>query len=402
MTQKENVDVLILGSGIIGLSIGIALLESSPKLKIIIAEKEEFLALHASGRNSGVLHAGFYYSPDSLKARFCAEGNRELQSLARTNSIPLRNVGKVIVTRNMDENQRLIALFERGLKNRIELEMHDVSKLSKFEPLAKSYQSFMWSPTTSISSPKFILQVLSEKFVNAGGQIHFKKNLSLHRSKGELYESSNQYNARFIVNAAGGNAEKIAHSVGVGKEYTMLPFLGTYRATSLKNLPLKTLVYPVPHPINPFLGIHFTITVDNQVKVGPTAFPVIGSEQYKLFAGWNRGELVHSSRALISLLRGGNHDVLDIVKLEWPKLFTKSLVKESQNLVPSANQVQTWDKKPSGIRAQLVHTQTGKLEQDFILKMEDNSCHILNAVSPGWTSALPFGRYIAEQIVNIS
>jgi L-2-hydroxyglutarate oxidase LhgO len=401
VTQKENVDVLILGSGIIGLSIGIALLESSPKLKIIIAEKEEFLALHASGRNSGVLHAGFYYSPDSFKARFCAEGNRELQLLARTNSIPLRNVGKVIVTRNMDENQRLIALFERGLKNSIELEMHDVSKLSKFEPLAKSYQSFMWSPTTSISSPKFILQVLSEKFVKAGGQIHFKKNLSLHRSKGELYESSNQYNARFIVNAAGGNAEKIAHSVGVGKEYTMLPFLGTYRATSLKNLPLKTLVYPVPHPINPFLGIHFTITVDNQVKVGPTAFPVIGSEQYKLFAGWKKGELVHSSRALISLLRGGNHDIIDIVKHEWPKLFTKSLVKESQNLVPSANQVQTWEKKPSGIRAQLVHTQTGKLEQDFILKMEDNSCHILNAVSPGWTSALPFGRYIAERIVNI-
>ncbi len=401
MTQRENVDVLILGSGIIGLSIGIALLESSPKLKIIIAEKEEFLAVHASGRNSGVLHAGFYYSPDSLKARFCAEGNRELQLLARTNSIPLRNVGKVIVTRNMDENQRLITLFERGLKNRIELEMHDVSKLSKFEPLAKSYQSFMWSPTTSISSPKFILQVLSEKFVKAGGQIHFKKNLSLRRSKGELFESSNQYNARFIVNAAGGNAEKIAHSVGVGKEYTMLPFLGTYRATSIKNLPLKTLVYPVPHPINPFLGTHFTITVDNQVKVGPTAFPVIGAEQYKFLAGWNKGELVHSSRALISLLRGGNHDVLDIIKHEWPKLFTRSLIKESQNLVPSASQVLTWEKKPSGIRAQLVHTQTGKLEQDFILKMEGNSCHILNAVSPGWTSALPFGRYIAERIVNI-
>jgi L-2-hydroxyglutarate oxidase len=401
VTQRENVDVLILGSGIIGLSIGIALLESSPKLKIIIAEKEEFLAVHASGRNSGVLHAGFYYSPDSLKARFCAEGNRELQLLARTNSIPLRNVGKVIVTRNMDENQRLITLFERGLKNRIELEMHDVSKLSKFEPLAKSYQSFMWSPTTSISSPKFILQVLSEKFVKAGGQIHFKKNLSLRRSKGELFESSNQYNARFIVNAAGGNAEKIAHSVGVGKEYTMLPFLGTYRATSIKNLPLKTLVYPVPHPINPFLGTHFTITVDNQVKVGPTAFPVIGAEQYKFLAGWNKGELVHSSRALISLLRGGNHDVLDIIKHEWPKLFTRSLIKESQNLVPSASQVLTWEKKPSGIRAQLVHTQTGKLEQDFILKMEGNSCHILNAVSPGWTSALPFGRYIAERIVNI-
>ena len=152
--MTSNCDVLILGAGIIGLSTGIALLESNPELKVIIAEKEKEIALHASGRNSGVLHAGFYYSAQSLKAKFCREGNVELRKLAKKYSIPVIEVGKVVVTRNRDELIPLHTLFKRGIANGVELELLDANQLSRYEPLASTHEKFLWSPTTAVSDPK--------------------------------------------------------------------------------------------------------------------------------------------------------------------------------------------------------------------------------------------------------
>ena len=399
--MAKKCDVLIIGGGVVGLSTGIALLEANPSLKVVIAEKESRLGLHASGRNSGVLHAGFYYSPDSLKAKFCRDGNQELRILAKKHGIPVREVGKVVVAHNGEENGRLETLFDRGVSNGVELEILDVAHLDKYEPLAITHERFLWSPKTAISDPNSIIEALRQDFESLGGNIFFETKLLLKEINEEIIDSSYQFDAKKIINTAGAQADRISRAVGVGNEYAMLPFMGVYRATEEKNLPLQRLVYPVPHPINPFLGVHFTLTLDKKVKIGPTAIPIAGREQYSILSGWSGSDIGQSLKGMSALIRGDAHDFGRIIKSEWPKIIEKLLVKESLELVPTASSVKSWSRKPPGIRAQLVHLSTGKLEQDFVVKCKSNSIHVLNAVSPGWTSAIPFGRFVASKVNNL-
>ena len=397
--MTEKCDVLVIGAGVVGLSTGIALFQSRPNLKVVIAEKEKDIALHASGRNSGVLHAGFYYSPDSLKAKFCRDGNFELRKLAKKYGVPVKDVGKVVVARNADEDSRLNTLFQRGITNGVELELHPEEKLKDFEPLAVTHNRFMWSPNTGISDSIAIVKAMRDEFLSLGGEIQFDSKVNLVEQNDEVIDSNMQFRFKHVVNAAGAQADRISRSVGVGSEYAMLPFMGVYRATSEKNLPLKRLVYPVPHPVNPFLGVHFTLTIDGKVKIGPTAIPIAGREQYSFTEGWSGSDIVQAFKGMKSLVTSDSHDFGAILKSEWPKVIQKMLVKESTDLVPSAIGVRDWHRKPPGIRAQLVHLPTGKLEQDFIVTNKANATHILNAVSPGWTSSIPFGKHVADKSV---
>jgi len=397
---KKKCDVLILGAGVIGLAIGIALLQARPKNKVIIAEKEKNLGFHASGRNSGVLHAGFYYSPDSLKAKFCRDGNRELRLLAKKYSIPIRDVGKVVVTRNSGELTQLDTLFRRGIANGVELELRDARDLTSIEPLAVTREKFIWSPTTGVSDSISIIGAMREEFISLGGEIQFRSNVKLVFQHGSVRDSLGEYEAGHIINASGAQADKVSRLLGVGVEYAMLPFMGVYRSTEVANLPLQRLVYPVPHPINPFLGVHFTLTCNDKVKIGPTAIPIAGREQYSLWRGWSTSDIGQAAKGMASLIRGEEHDFGAMVKAEWPKMIQSMLVKASKELVPRSGEVSKWARNPPGIRAQLVHLPTGKLEQDFVIRDFANTTHILNAVSPGWTSALPFGRFIAKRVLE--
>lgn len=394
----KKYDVLIIGGGVVGLATGIALLKADPSRKVMIAEKEDSLAKHASGRNSGVLHAGFYYTPESLKAKFCREGNASLRKLAKKYGIPVREVGKVVVTKSESELPRLQTLFERGIANGVDLEILDAQKLPKFEPLALTTKKFLWSPTTAVSDSKAIVNAMNKEFISMGGQVDFGAEISLGIRGDEVFDKNNKYEANHFINAAGAQSDRIARKLGVGNEYAMLPFMGVYRVTEERNLPLKTLVYPVPHPINPFLGVHFTLTIDHKIKIGPTAIPIAGREQYSLSSGWSLQDMGQALKGIKSLIKGESHDFGAILKSEIPKFVASTLIRESLDLVPSANQVKRWHKKPPGIRAQLVHLPTGKLEQDFVVRNYLNSTHILNAVSPGWTSSLPFGEWVAENI----
>ncbi len=397
---SKSCDVLIIGSGVMGLATGIALLNSSPAIKVVIADKEQEIAKHASGRNSGVLHAGFYYSPDSLKAKFCRDGNLALRELAKKYDIPVQNVGKVVVARNDVEDSRIDTLYSRGIANGVELEVLEEKVLSNYEPLAKTHNRFLWSPNTAISDSKSIVEAMRKEFELFGGQIEFGRKVVLKESGSEIYDSTNNFEARHFVNAAGAQSDRISRAIGLGNEYAMLPFMGVYRATESKNLPLKTLVYPVPHPINPFLGVHFTLTIDGKVKIGPTAIPVAGREQYSIKEGWSLPDIGQAIKGMSSLIRGDAHDFGAILKSELPKFLESTLVRESTDLVPNSANVKRWHKKPPGIRAQLVHLPTGRLEQDFVIKKHHNSTHILNAVSPGWTSAIPFGQYLASNYID--
>jgi L-2-hydroxyglutarate oxidase LhgO len=393
-------DLLILGAGAVGISVGIAYLDAFPGSTVVIADKEDQIGNHASGRNSGVLHAGFYYSPETLKAKFCRDGNLALRALAKKHAIPLREVGKVVVAKNEEEDSRLEPLFDRGTQNGVELELLDESQLSKYEPLAITKNRFLWSPTTAVSDPMLVISALRQEFECLGGQIHLAERINLKVSGNEVQDSNNKYDSKLIVNAAGAQADRISREINVGLEYAMLPFMGVYRYTGQDHLPLKRLVYPVPHPVNPFLGVHFTLTVDGLVKIGPTAIPIVGREQYSIRKGWSLVDLMQAAKGAASLVKGESHNLGSILKSEWPKIMLSKLVQESAELVPTAIGVKHWKKKPPGIRAQLVHLPSGKLEQDFVVRKYLNSLHVLNAVSPGWTSAIPFGKWLVEKYLT--
>ena len=391
-------DVAIVGGGIIGTNVGIALLQAEPKLKVVILEKEKSLGLHASGRNSGVLHAGFYYSPDSLKARFCKEGNIAIRNLCKRHNLPILECGKVVVTQNEKDETQIEKLFERGLSNGIDISLLDAKELPKYEPLARTHKRFIWSPNSAVADPKAIIEILQLQFRELGGEIKVSKRISFSFNEKVTIDDSD-FEAKYFINTAGAYADDLAKKIGLAEEYSMIPFAGIYRFVSTSSIPLKTLVYPVPHPINPFLGVHFTKTVDNFVKIGPTAIPVFGREQYQWNQGWSYEDFKELVKGSFSIIKGDSHDFSKMISSEWPKIIQSNLINESAKLIPSAKKVKGWKKKPPGIRSQLVNRKTGKLEQDFIVKNFANSTHVLNAVSPGWTCAIPFGKYIVEKFV---
>jgi L-2-hydroxyglutarate oxidase LhgO len=394
-----DADFLVIGAGVVGLSLGVELLNQFPKSKVVVIDKEEKLGAHASGRNSGVLHAGFYYSPDSLKARFCREGNEELRKLIYDNQIPMKALGKIVVAKNKLESERLESLHQRGLINGVKLELLPESDLKSFEPLAKTHEKFLWSPDTAVSDPTKVLAALATKFEAKGGILLLAKRVSVKEDK-SVWIDSRKVKFNHVFNSAGVNAVHIANTLGLGREYGLLPVLGIYKTNSIKNLPLRTLVYPVPDPVNPFLGVHFTVTVDGLVKIGPTAIPVLGREQYGPNYRPDFLDIKSTSKSLHALLSNSFQETLRISITEISKFSSRKLLKESSSLVPLASSTSGWTRKPPGLRAQLVNLNTGQFEQDFVVRTEDCFTHILNAVSPGWTAAIPFSKWVVSQFAS--
>ena len=398
MKELENYDYVIIGAGIIGISLGIELLTQKPIKKILIVDKESRPGVHASGRNSGVLHAGFYYSPDSLKAKFCKQGNLELKKFCKTNNLEVKETGKVVVCQDKNDVMRLINLFERGIANGVEIELLESKELSRIEPAAQTVDKFIWSPTTAVGNPKEIIKKLAEKFTDMGGLFRFNSRVKLINKSNEVLIEGDGYilSATSIINSAGAYASELAKQVGVGHEYVCLPFLGAYRKSEFVAGNPKRLVYPVPNPINPFLGVHTTNTLSDEIKIGPTAFPVIGREQYKFLDGFNAKELRDFYLATKTLLKSDSVNILGLAKSEGIKLFKRPLIKKAKRLTNALDLNQKWKNYPAGIRAQIVNLDTKVIEMDYIVRSDKNVVHILNAVSPGWTSSIPFSRWIVE------
>ena len=397
MVNREF-DCIIIGAGIVGISFGLAILERNPNKKVLIIDKELKPGIHASGRNSGVLHAGFYYSPDSLKAKFCRLGNMELKNFCKENEIPILETGKVVVCQTKSDVTRLEELYRRGSANGVDIEILDSSNLDKIEPAAKTIDKFIWSPTTAVGNPKVVITKLAEKFVKNGGQFQFNRSVKLVSTKDEVLIETidGTYSAVSIVNSAGAYAANLAKQVNVGNQYVCLPFLGAYKKSKLVDSNPKRLVYPVPNPVNPFLGVHTTNTLNGEIKIGPTAFPVIGKEQYKLGNGFSRSELSEFYKASKALFKSDSVDLIGLAKEEFIKLFTKPLLNRTTKLSSSLDTNKEWSKYPAGIRAQIINLETNAIEMDYIVKADKNVVHILNAVSPGWTSAIPFTRWVVE------
>ena len=399
MTNNQP-DVLIIGAGVVGLGIGVALLRSDPLLRVSILESEPRLAQHGSGRNSGVLHAGFYYSPDSLKAQLTRRGNELLRQLCHDENVPVRECGKVVVTKNVDENRRLVDLHARAIANGVDVKLIDSVELSRLEPLAQTHEMALWSPNTAVANPTEVTEMMASVFTRMGGEVLFNHQVERLVNNKIVLVNRTAMIARHVVNAAGLYADKIAHTADVGRKYTILPFKGLYLYGNNQAPSLARHVYPVPDPRNPFLGVHLTVTVDGKTKIGPTAIPAFSRLNYSKFGNIRPDELWSIVTTLPKFLLSKHHDGLGLIQSEIPKYLRRVIVKKAAELVPSVHQDQfvTWGK--SGIRAQLFNLEEKRLEMDFVVESAENQTHVLNAVSPAWTGSLSFGEYVAEKVIE--
>lgn len=398
IVSVKRYDFLVVGAGIIGLAIARQILITNPMATVLVLEKEQKIGLHASGRNSGVLHAGFYYSPDSLKAKFCRDGNVLLRKLAKDHDIRVRETGKVVVATTDSQVETLNELYSRGIQNGVQLDLISERKLVDYEPLARTIDQFLWSPTTSVADKNEIISALFHDAVKLGAEVVFDTEFVFEGNEFSLKSESIKYS--YLINCAGSSSLRIAKTMGFGSKYQMLPFLGAYRAVPSPKLPLKTLVYPIPDPVNPFLGTHFTITADGYTKIGPTALPVFFAEQYSFFEGWNLYEGRQTLDAMMRFLRSNLATFTEMANRELKRIFLSGLIDSASQLVPSAAHISGWERRPAGIRAQLFDTTTKTLEHDFIVEGDSKSTHVLNAVSPGWTSSLAFAEWIVNHFID--
>ena len=392
------VDFLIIGGGIIGVSIARELKFRNPDSIICILEKEHQCGLHASGRNSGVLHAGFYYTVDSLKARFTKEGNQRLTEYCEIKNLALKKCGKLVVAQDESELVWLDELMIRAKNNSVPLELITAEESQKIEPRAKTYQKALFSPTTASINPIELMGSLLSDAIQEGVKLKVNSQYINRVGKRSIKTSNGIIEAKYIINAAGLYADKIGKDFGFSKNHRILPFKGLYLYSNESAVTLKTHVYPVPNLINPFLGVHFTVTTDNKTKIGPTAIPAFWREQYRGWSNFNIPELTEITLRQAGLFLSSNFDFKALAFRELKKYSKPLLISLAQKLVTGTD-IKNFDHwGQPGIRAQLVNIRKKELEMDFVLEGDEQSMHILNAVSPGLTCALPFADYVCDQI----
>ena len=394
----NTTDFLLIGGGIIGISIARELKSRYPDSSVCILEKENKCGLHASGRNSGVLHAGFYYTADSFKARFTREGNQRLTEYCDAKNIKLNKCGKLVVAQNESELPWLDELMNRASKNSVPLESVTEEEGRSIEPRVKTYQKALFSPTTSSVNPKELVESLLSDAIREGVQIKSNSRYLRRAGKRSIQTSDGAYEAKYLINVAGLYADKIGRDFGFSRDHRILPFKGLYLYSDEPPGALKTHIYPVPDLANPFLGVHFTVTTDGKTKLGPTAIPAFWREQYEGWGNFNLNEFSEIIRRQAGLFLTSNFDFKALAIRELQKYSKPKLVSLASTLAEGVDikHYRRWG--PPGIRAQLLNIRTKTLEMDFFMEGDHQSMHILNAVSPGFTCALPFADYVCDQI----
>lgn len=399
--NTRSCDFLLIGAGIIGLNLARFLKKSFSDSKIIIIEKEKECGWHASGRNSGVLHAGFYYTPDSLKAKFTRVGNQLLTEYCENKNIPINKCGKLVVAKDEHDLAGLDELLKRGKNNGVMLHEITESEAQSIEPRVKTYQRALFSPTTSSVNPKTVVESIQQDVLNDGIEIHRNTSYLKKLADGIVLTSQGKYHAGYIVNASGLYADKIARDFNFSKNYRILPFKGIYLYSNESHAAIKTHIYPVPDLKNPFLGVHFTVDAEGHVKIGPTAIPAFWREQYGSIERFKMNEFLDIVGRQMGLLIFSQFDFKKLAVEEIRKYSRPYLVQLATSLASGIKKENYTQFGKPGIRAQLLNVKEKKLEMDFILESDKHSMHILNSVSPGFTSSIPFAEYVGGEIRRI-
>jgi len=401
----ENVvttDFLILGGGIIGVCVARELKRRHPARSVTLLEKEAKVGLHASGRNSGVLHAGFYYTADSLKARFCRDGNKALRAYIKAKGIPLNECGKLVVACDAGDLPQLDELLRRARANGVALESVTADQARGIEPRVITHERALWSPSTATADPVRVIAAMREDAESEGVRV-LTGTRYLDGREGDVSTTAERFSPGYVVNCAGLYADRVALDFGFSQDHRILPFKGLYLYSSEPAGAFRTNIYPVPDLRNPFLGVHFTVTADGHAKIGPTAIPAFWREQYSALDGFSPVEFAEIIWRDLGLFVSAGFDFRRLAFEELRKYSRRHLVSLATGLATGVRvaDYKKWGKP--GIRAQLMDVRTRKLEMDFVIEGDSKSLHVLNAVSPAWTCSLPFAEHVcdrAEQLMG--
>ncbi len=396
--MEQKYDYLIIGAGIIGLTIAYTLKKSQPQSKVLVIDKEQDTAYHASGRNSGVLHAGFYYTADSLKAKFTVAGNLSMKDYCRRKNIPMNECGKLVVAQNEYELIQLYELEKRGKRNGATVKIVDAQEAESIEPNVRTFKSALYSPNTASIDPKIVCHAIKEDLENLGVSFSFNTKYLGHEGN-TVKTHSGDFEIKKIINCAGLYADTVAHDFGFGHKYTMIPFKGLYLKYTKNKTAIKTNIYPVPNLKNPFLGVHFTKTVTGEIKIGPTAIPAYWRENYQNNENFNFSEMLNILGYEAKLFFLNSFGFRDLAWEEIKKYNKEYFIGLAQKMVKSIDHQGFTEFTKPGIRAQLLNKQTLTLLQDFVIEGDKKSTHVLNAVSPAFTCAFPFSEFVVKNYI---
>ncbi len=392
----ERTDVLVVGGGIIGLTIARELVRAG-RTDVVVLEKEPDLGRHASGRNSGVLHAGIYYAPDSSKARTCLSGNKLMRAFCKERGLPVLEAGKVIVARTEEEIPTLEELHRRATANGARVRFVDEKELAELEPMARTVGGkALHSLDTAAVDPKQVLAALRAELEAAGVRIVTGCRFLGRAGPERARTTAGEVTFSRLVNAAGAHCDTVARAFGVAEHYRLIPFKGIYRKLRKgATFPVNGNIYPVPDIRNPFLGVHFSRSVHGDVYLGPTAIPALGRENYGLLAGAG-GEalsIVFSDATLFFT----NPKFRTVALSEPRKYLSTWFHRDAARLVKSYDPSLFDRADKVGIRPQLVDWRTKELVMDFLVEARDATVHVLNPISPAFTSSMDLARTIVRE-----
>ena len=398
--MASQYDLTIVGGGILGLATALKLIRAHPSLRLLILEKEAEIARHQTGNNSGVIHSGLYYRPGSLKARSCVAGRKELMAFCDENAVPYEICGKVVVATSQEELPRLEELHRRGIANGLkDLQIIGPERLKELEPHATGIQG-LHVPETGIIDYKKVAAAYAEKIRDAGGDIRLSQRVVGILDRPEeivLQTSGGDYRTKYLINCCGLQSDIVAQMMGGGnnseEEHRIIPFRGEYyKIAPERQFLVRNLIYPVPDPTFPFLGVHFTRMARGGVEAGPNAVFAYAREGYR-HTDINLSDLWRTISFKGFWAITGKYWQTGFGEL-YRSLSKSAFVRALQKLLP---EIRESDLVPggAGVRAQAVSA-SGALVDDFVIKQTRKAIHVLNAPSPGATASLAIGQQICE------
>ena len=395
--MSETADILIVGGGIIGIATALELQTRDPSCAIILLEKEAVPAAHQTGHNSGVIHAGVYYAPGSKKARFCREGVRATEEFCTEHGLAFDRVGKLIVATDESELAGLEKLGQRARENQIRIEDVDQQGVRQLEPHINAVSALL-SPTTGITNYRRIAEVMAELFIARGGVIRYGERVVSCREGQDFVRvetEAGHYEAGLAVTCAGLHSDRVIRAFGHDPGYRVVPFRGEYyRLSNQPDNLVSHLIYPVPDPSRPFLGVHLTRKLDGGFTVGPNAVLALKREGYQR-TDVSMGDMVETLGyrgfwALLAKNAGAAASEL------WSSALKQAYLEKVQRY---CSRVRLGDLQPypSGVRAQAI-APDGTIIDDFLFIRSGRCLHVGNAPSPAATSCIPIARHIADQL----
>lgn len=398
MTKSK---LTVIGGGIVGMATALQLQQRHPHLCVTVLEKEPTAALHQTGRNSGVIHAGIYYAPGSLKAEFCRRGLAATLAFSRKHEIAVETCGKLLVAARGDEIPRMQALAERGAQNGLNLRSVSQTELAEIEPHITGFGALL-SPATGIADYPAITQKMADLLVEAGGEVRYDARvMGIHERAEQVtvtLADGSEVTSTHLVVCAGLGADRLAALCGLADDFAIVPFKGEYfRLAPRHDQIVRHLIYPIPDPELPFLGVHLTRMIDGYVTVGPNAVLSLAREDYRKL-GINLSDMLAMARfpgfwrAIGANLGSG--------LAEMRRSLSKRLYLESCRRYCPSLELGDLLPHPPGIRAQAV-MRDGTLVHDFLIRNTARTVHVCNAPSPAATSAIPIAEHVANLAGNV-